>query len=256
MNLEDQDHRPVENAAAIDGGAGRVETLPNSVLLDALAEFAAGLGHEINNPLAIISGHAQILLQEAEGADERRHLAVILAQVKRSYEMIADVRLFSRPPQPQITVFRARQWLASSLDVWEEDHVSPAVSLVRLPFDGEEESFASDPAMLGTILGALLKNASEALVSQRGVIQVSGRCREGYLLFSVEDDGPGIAEEIRPHIFSPYFSGRSAGRGLGFGLPKAYALTRALGGTITLEDTPGCRVVVRVPNAASKEGIV
>ncbi|MBQ3331984.1 MAG: HAMP domain-containing histidine kinase [Thermoguttaceae bacterium] len=256
MHLEDQDHRPAESAAAIDGGgAGRIETPPDSALLDALAEFAAGRGHEINNPLAIISGHAQILLQEAEAADERHHLAVILAQVKRAYEMIADVRLFSRPPEPQISVFSPRQWLASSLDVWEEDHASPAVSLVRHRFEGED-SFASDPAMLGTILGALLKNAREALVSQRGVIQVSGQCRGGYFLFSVEDDGPGIAEEVRPHIFSPYFSGRPAGRGLGFGLPKAYALTRALGGTITLEDTPGCRVVVRVPHAPRKDKTV
>lgn len=250
MNLEDPDNNQSRANAALslnNAGAGRIETLPDPALVDALAEFAAGLGHEINNPLAIINGHAQILLSEVEGTDERHHLAVILAQVKRAYEMIADVRLFSRPPQPRPDTFFPCQWLSSLLDVWEEDHLSPSVSLVRLPFEGEGPVF-SDSAMLGTILNALLKNAYESLAQTGGVIQVAGRCREGVFKFWVEDNGQGIDKTVRPHLFSPYFSGRSAGRGLGFGLPKAYAFTRALGGTITLEDTPGCRVVVRVPS--------
>ncbi|MDR0337195.1 MAG: hypothetical protein LBI18_08910, partial [Planctomycetaceae bacterium] len=81
--------------------------------LDALAEFAAGAGHEINNPLAIISGHAQLLLREIENTEHRRQLAVITAQVKRAYEMIADIRYFARPPKPEIEHVNLITWLQS-----------------------------------------------------------------------------------------------------------------------------------------------
>ncbi len=70
--------------------------------LTALAEFAAGAGHEINNPLTVIAGRAQLFLQEETNPERRRALALINAQAMRVYEMIADLRLFARPPQPEL----------------------------------------------------------------------------------------------------------------------------------------------------------
>lgn len=77
------------------------ETLETEKLA-AMAEFAAGAGHEINNPLAIIGGRAQLFLREETDPERRRELALINAQVKRAYEMIADMRLFARPPRPEL----------------------------------------------------------------------------------------------------------------------------------------------------------
>ncbi len=68
--------------------------------LEALAEFAAGAGHEINNPLTVISGRAQLLLRDEKDPERRRTLALIRAQAVRVNEMIADMRLFARPPEP------------------------------------------------------------------------------------------------------------------------------------------------------------
>src|SRR5437773_12387659 len=70
--------------------------------LAALAEFAAGAGHEINNPLAVICGRAELLLREETHPERRRDLATIHAQARRIYEMIADLMLFARPPQPAL----------------------------------------------------------------------------------------------------------------------------------------------------------
>ncbi len=79
--------------------------------LAAMAEFAAGAGHEINNPLAIIAGRAQLCLRDETDPERRRELALINAQVKRAYEMIADMRLFARPPRPELkTVELASFW--------------------------------------------------------------------------------------------------------------------------------------------------
>src|SRR6185437_5765902 len=69
--------------------------------LAALAEFAAGAGHEINNPLAVISGRAQLFMRHEQDPERRRELAVINAQARRVHEMIADLMLFARPPEPR-----------------------------------------------------------------------------------------------------------------------------------------------------------
>ena len=67
-----------------------------------MAEFAAGAGHEINNPLTVISGRAQLLLREETDPERRHALALISAQAMRVYEMIADMMLFARPPRPEL----------------------------------------------------------------------------------------------------------------------------------------------------------
>ena len=70
--------------------------------LESLAEFAAGAGHEINNPLAVISGRAQLFLRHEKDPERRRELAVINTQARRVHEMIADLMLFARPPEPRL----------------------------------------------------------------------------------------------------------------------------------------------------------
>ena len=70
--------------------------------LAALAEFAAGAGHEINNPLTVISGRAESLLRDETDPERRRALALICAQAMRVHEMIADMMLFARPPRPEL----------------------------------------------------------------------------------------------------------------------------------------------------------
>jgi len=212
------------------------------VKLDALAEFAAGAGHEINNPLAIISGHAQLLLQEISDPDQRRHLTTILAQTRRAYEMIADIRLFARPPLPQWERVVWPDFFAGILRRIRNDY--PRLQLC--PEENEKVSpveFLSDTAQLTTIILALVRNASEAVWEGTGHLYLNGtpgRNQQGMTLeLVVEDDGPGIPPAIQEQMFSPYFSGRQAGRGLGFGLPKVWRFVKNLGGTIKL--TPSCR---------------
>lgn len=224
--------------------------------IDALAEFAAGVGHELNNPLAIIGGHAQQLLRDADPESEslRRSLATILAQVRRAYEMIADIRLFARPPQPEWSSFDPYEWLRDAVDAerprMEERRIGFSFRWRNGPEPGRQ--WISDPLQLRIVLDILCKNAREAL--SRGNVAVLGELSHdesdrARLRITVEDDGPGIPEEIRPLIFCPYFSGRQAGRGLGFGLPKAFRILEQLGGAIHVEavEPHGSRFIVTVP---------
>lgn len=218
--------------------------------LDALAEFAAGAGHEINNPLAIIGGHAQMLLGEIEHPEHRRKLAVIAAQVRRAYEMMADIRFFARPPAPEPERFdlvdRLRCLVGEQTPMMEE-------AGVRLYFEPEVDSLEieTDPVQLHVVVADLCNNAREILQPGGGNVWLRLRQQRESVIISVDDDGSGVDEATRPLIFCPYYSGRQAGRGLGFGLPKAWRIMQQLGGSIcheTPESGIGARFVVELPN--------
>ena len=203
--------------------------------LDALAEFAAGAGHEINNPLAIIGGRAQLLLREIEHPEHRRQLGIIVAQVKRAHEMIADIRFFARPPQPELQWFNLLAELQTLINeqmpLMEEAGVAFLAEIDPVIYPMIE----SDSVLLHIAMSALCKNAREAVQCIGGTVQLYLR-RVGYVWeIIVKDDGPGVAEEVQSLIFDPYYSGREAGRGLGFGLPKAWRIMQLLGGSIRHE---------------------
>jgi len=223
--------------------------------LDALAEFAAGAGHEINNPLAIIGGRVQLLLREIEHPEHRRQLGVIAAQVKRAYEMVADIRFFARPPQPEWMVFDLSEELrilaAEQTTLMTEAGVTFHTDIAP----AEQPMVESDPVLLHSAVSVLCNNAREA-VAQKSKPQKTEHCTGGTVWLSlyrvkndwsisVKDDGPGISEETRSLIFNPYYSGREAGRGLGFGLPKAWRIMQLLGGSICYE--PESTFVLTVP---------
>ncbi|MDO5582315.1 MAG: HAMP domain-containing sensor histidine kinase [Planctomycetia bacterium] len=227
--------------------------------IDALAEFAAGAGHEINNPLAVISGHAQILLRETDDPNQAYHLGIILGQVKRAYEMIADIRTFARPPLPQICALDLSlfwdDFIQNQKKICEDHSVDLQCEFAEME-DLRSYQIFSDPSFLQAILIPLVRNSLDALPNG-GTIQIhssfsiSSQNDQGILSVDFSDNGPGIPAEIREQIFSPYFSGRSAGRGLGFGLPKVWRLLQQLNGSIVPLDPEdqkiGCGWHLEIP---------
>jgi signal transduction histidine kinase len=205
--------------------------------LEAMAEFAAGAGHEINNPLTVIAGRAQLLLR-GETDPERRHaLALMNAQAMRIYEMIADMMLFARPPQPNLERFDAVKLLDDLLGDFQANAASQETLLTR---SGAREpvEIEADPTQITVAVRALLQNALESL-GNGGTIEVDVQASDGELQISVRDDGPGISDLERPHIFDPFYSARQAGRGLGLGLSKCWRIVTNHGGKVEVESTPG-----------------
>jgi signal transduction histidine kinase len=216
--------------------------------LEAMAEFAAGAGHEINNPLTVIAGRAQLLLR-GETDPERRHaLALMNTQAMRVYEMIADMMLFARPPQPNIERFDAVKWI----DALAAD-IQPAAARQEtvLTRTGRTEpvEIVADATQMTIALRALVQNAFEALVSG-GNVQVDLLATGESLQICVTDNGPGVNEEERRHIFDPFYSARQAGRGLGLGLSKCWRIITNHGGNVEVESTPGkgAKFTVTLPN--------
>jgi signal transduction histidine kinase len=204
--------------------------------LEAMAEFAAGAGHEINNPLTVISGRAQLLLRDEPDAERRHALALISAQAMRVYEMIADMMLFARPPRPEVQQVE----LIAMVDVLIADLAARfARQGTEIQRTGESAPVLidADSVQLNVALRAIVQNAFEALGSG-GHIEIGIERSDGVQI-RIRDDGPGITPEERPHIFDPFYSARQAGRGLGFGLSKAWRIVTNHGGRIDVKSEPG-----------------
>jgi len=221
--------------------------------LESLAEFAAGAGHEINNPLAIIGGRAQLLLRDEPSRERQRELAMIVAQVRRANEMIADIRLFSRPPEPEFQPVDLSELVDRVLAEAAEQAAERAIALVRSG-DREALRIEADPNQIGIAIHALCRNAIEA-IGRNGMVDVSLRRTPLGAEVLVADDGPGIKPEERRHLFDPFYSARQAGRGLGFGLSKAWRIVTGHGGSIEVESEPGegAVFVIKLPRTVAAQ---
>ena len=225
----------------------------NNMKLSALAEFAAGAGHEINNPLAVISGQAQYVLKQmdwlnvpaeeieniAEYMDNLRAkvtppLQKIIGQTQRVHSILKELMQFARPTPPELQQVSAgvlMREVTSSLQGLAQEH-QVTLSCPDLEVDS---ILHADQAQARTALSGLVRNAIEAAPAGGWArLRLEPRSA-GFLAFIVEDNGSGPAPNAVEHLFDPFFSGRSAGRGRGMGLPTAWRLARQQGGDLCFE---------------------
>jgi len=223
--------------ARLDALERRFQETLETEKLEAMAEFAAGAGHEINNPLAIIAGRAQLLLKDETDPERRRELALVNAQVRRAHEMIADMRLFARPPRPELRQVDLAALVDGLLAEIGPQAAERGIALRRSGDPGPLE-LEADPAQLSVAVHALCRNAMEA-IGRVGRIEVALGGTEHAVEIRVSDDGPGILPEHRRHLFDPFYSARQAGRGLGLGLSKCWRIAANHRGRITVASQPG-----------------
>jgi signal transduction histidine kinase len=201
--------------------------------MEALAEFAAGAGHEINNPLATIIGRAQQLLKDERDPQRRQMLQSIGAQAYRIRDMIGDVMLFGRPPKPELQEVNLSKTVAQVISQLADTLTQSGCQVISdIP---ENMMLHADPAQLSIVISELLRNSQQAVQPNGGAILISATETGEWTQFEVEDRGRGFSEAERIHAFDPFFSGRQAGRGLGFGLPKCWQIIRQHGGRIEIE---------------------
>lgn len=216
--------------------------------LSALQALAYGASHEINNPLANIAARAQSLLAAEKDPQRRRSLATINAQAFRAHEMIADLMLYAKPPAPRMEPVDLVR-LADEVVAELADEAQAQGTELRRGGEGSAACVTADPVQIGLAIRALCQNALEA-VRHGGRVLVIVEQTDAATRVHVSDSGPGVADEVRRHMFDPFFSGREAGRGLGLGLSKVWRIARLHSGQVLVESQAGqgTTITLELPN--------
>jgi signal transduction histidine kinase len=231
---DDLDHLHRALHEQLAGERKRLEALK----LSGLAEFAAGAGHEINNPLAVISGQAQYLLSHESDPARQRSLQAVISQTQRIHQILNELMVFARPPRPQKQMIDMQILMREVTAALTDLAVQRRVRL-RCSHPDQPVIIYGDPGQVYAALSCLLRNAIEAAPADTGCAEVRLETpAPDRLELVVEDNGNGLTQKQREHMFDPFYSGRQAGRGRGLGLSTAWRLTREHGGELRLEDLP------------------
>ncbi|AOJ63907.1 ATPase [Burkholderia ubonensis] len=230
--------------------------------LAALGQMAAGITHELNQPLAALrsfSDNTRVLLDRGEQAAARENLEAIAALTERMGKITNQLKLFvgrARPRNEQALVVRALRSVLALLGerlrgvelalTLRDDAVSPARGApLDLANDHPELVARCEDLRLEQVLINLLGNALDAVAAGAAPrlaaprIDVTIEASAATLAIQVRDNGPGIAPDLLPRLFEPFFTTKEMGRGLGLGLAISSSIASDAGGSLTARNAPG-----------------
>jgi two-component system sensor kinase FixL len=218
--------------------------LREQAALAKLGEMAAVIAHEVKNPLAGIRGAIQVFgSQMSDGGTKGQVLKEIVSRIDALDQMMKDLLLFARPPKPRRAPTDLVSLVTAMANLLSQD---PALKDLDVEVEGAAPTLSADPDMLRIVFQNLLINGAHAMKG-KGRIRIAVDAIDSTCQIAFIDSGPGIPMEIREKIFTPFFTTKS--RGSGLGLPTAKRLIEAHNGQIAIDCPPagGTSVVVRLP---------
>ena len=224
------------------------EQLREQAALARLGEMAAVIAHEVKNPLAGIRGAVQVFGQRMSGIGKDIEIfKEIVSRIDSLDQMMKDLLLFARPPKPNRAPTDIVPLVTSTISLLSQD---PALRDVDVEVNGAAPAVPADADMLKIVFQNLLINSGHAM-DGRGTIRIAVAPNETMCRITFIDTGPGIPAELREKIFSPFFTTKS--RGSGLGLPTAKRFIEAHKGQIAIECPPtgGTAVIVQLPMVIS-----
>jgi PAS domain S-box-containing protein len=221
----------LRNRRALESQVLRSQKLASVGLL------AAGIAHEINNPLSGVVGYSRLLLNRSLPEEVRERVEKISASAERCRKIVEGVLLFSRQgggePRPtdlrdivhRVTQIGEYQWRMHNVQV-----------LIDAP---SPVAIQADPDQLEQVLLNLMSNAVDAMPRGGAIQIVLGHTDDGRASLQVTDSGQGIPSDVIPRIFDPFFSTKEIGKGTGLGLAISYGIIQDHGGDILVKSNPG-----------------
>ena len=228
----------------------------------ALGQTISGVAHELNNPLATILSWAERLAQKSTLEPAvRRGLDIILSESERSARIVRTLLTFARKRQTTRSMIDVNQIARETLALRAYEQRVTNITVIDALAAGLPPAYA-DGHQVQQVLLNLIINAEQAMLSAngRGVLVVRtfhDNQREAVVL-EINDDGPGIPDEVQTKIFDPFFTTKEVGKGTGLGLTVAYGIIQEHGGRIRLESHPGkgASFFVELPVAGAKTAAV
>jgi signal transduction histidine kinase len=205
--------------------------------LVAVGELTASMAHEFNNPLGIILGFAEGLLESLNPGDPNyRHVQIISEEAKRCEKLVQELLEFGRPKSADFVLTHVEQVVERTMNLVQPHAAKNSVETAAM-VEPELPPIYTDPQQLQQVLLNLSLNAVDAM-PRGGKLTVEAKQHESGILIAVADTGIGIDDDVLPRIFQPFFTSKKR-RGLGLGLPICDRIVKSHGGKIIVKSRPG-----------------
>lgn len=222
--------------------------------LASVGRLAAGIAHEIGNPIGIILGYLDLLRSgDVEGEEKADFLNRIESEVIRVNQIIKDLLDFSRPSSGELAKTHVHDALQNSVSMLEPQPMMEGIQS-RLSLAAPQDVVLANPNQLQQVFLNILMNSADALADMPAreegkSLRVRSETADGTIRLTFEDNGPGIPAKDLMRVFDPFFTTKEPGKGTGLGLSVCYRIVESLGGTIRAESEAGrgTRIVVTLP---------
>ena len=216
------------------------DQLVQSEKMAAFGQLGAGIAHEVKNPLAGILGYAQLSLRKSEkGTPVHTNLELIEKETKRCKTIIENLMRFARQEKAVFESTNINQVVDDAIAIVDHQLSINQVKIVRNLAPDLPEIMAS-ANQIQQVLMNLMINAQQALDGEPGKVGIMTATRQDkWIEIIVKDTGPGMSEEVKAHIFEPFYTTKPAGKGTGLGMSVSYGIIRDHQGEIRVVSEPG-----------------
>ncbi|HEX9428557.1 MAG TPA: ATP-binding protein, partial [Candidatus Polarisedimenticolia bacterium] len=232
------------------------EQLLHNEKMAAVGSLVSGVAHELNNPLAGVTGFAQLLLERSVDPKLNKTLERIRDEAERAAKIVKNLLTFARKHKPESARISINSILERTLELRAYDMRVNDIK-VTAALDPNLPPTLADPNQLQQVFLNVIVNAEHAMkdAHAKGQFSVTTSVVDGKIRITMVDDGPGIKPEVLKQIFDPFFTTKTVGQGTGLGLSICKAIIREHGGTIGAASTvgQGTTFTIDLPVVAGKE---
>ena len=235
------------------------EEAEKSSRLAAVGEMAAGIAHEINNPLTSVIGFSELLMDADTPPNIKKHVKIINNGSKRVKEIVKRMLTFARQTKPLRTSTGINGLIDNTLEI--RDYVLKTANIkVVKNYDPEPLWTSVDPGQMQQVFLNIIVNAEYAMKKAhgRGTFTITTKKTDGHIRISFKDDGTGMDEATKEKLFHPFFTTKDVGEGTGLGLSLSRSIILEHGGTIEVESESGkgADFIITLPLTATDDEIV
>lgn len=210
---------------------GLIKGMQQAERLSSIGKMAAGMAHEINNPLGVIRCYADLLSDSISEEKDKNDLQVIINQTRNVQRIVQNLLNFSRSNQVAVGSCEINKAVLEIVGMFIPQGASKNITIEFVPFDGNLK-INCNRATLEQIITNIVLNAFDAIGRKGGAILIKTSGLDNEVLLEISDNGSGISDKNFDNIFDPFFTTKEVGQGTGLGLSVVYGFMNELGGRV------------------------